>query len=95
MSSTKQFPFEKARRITPEELKAYRKAIEKKTGKKLPKRVGRPPKKKKEKYIPISLRLHPRILSWLKREAKKRAVPYQTIINQELVKAAGKAITAR
>lgn len=91
MSSTKQFPFEKARRITAEELKAYRKAIEKKTGEKLPVRSGRPPKAKEDKYVPISLRLHPKILNWLKREAKKRGVPYQTIINQMLMRAANRA----
>jgi len=45
-----------------------------------------PPKSKREKFIPISIRLHPRALDWLKKEAKKRDVPYQSIINEMLLK---------
>jgi hypothetical protein len=86
MKSTKEFPFEKARRVTPREVAKARKAIEKLTGKPRPKRPGRPPKSKKEKFIPISIRLHPRALDWLKKEAKKRDVPYQSIINEMLLK---------
>ena len=86
MKSTDEFPFERARRVTPAEIKKARKAIEKVTGKPRPRRLGRPPKKNEEKFVPISLRLHPVALAWLKKEAKKRAVPYQSIINELLLK---------
>ena len=88
MKRVKEFPFHRARRITASETEAYRKAIEKREGKKRPKRIGRPPKLTTEKYQPISVRLHPKALAWLKKEAKKRAVPYQTIINQILLEEA-------
>lgn len=88
MKSTKEFPFEHARRITPAELKAFRKALEERTGRKIAKRPGRPPKAKGEKYVPISVRLHPLALAWLKKQSKKRALPYQTIINQLILKEA-------
>ncbi len=88
MKHIKEFPFHKARRITAEELKSHRKAIESLEGRKRPVRVGRPPKALDEKYIPISVRLHPVALAWLKRQAKKQSVPYQTIINQILLQQA-------
>jgi len=88
MKSTKEFPFHKARRVTAQEVRSARKAIQEKLGTKRRARKGRPPKAGKEKYIPISIRLHPSALSWLKKEAKKRAVPYQTIINQLLLREA-------
>ena len=81
MKSTNQFPFKKARRISSRELASYRKAIEQKTGKKRPLRRGRPPKAADDKYVPISIRLHPIALRWLKAQAKKLDVPYQTIIH--------------
>lgn len=74
------------RRITPEETEMFRKAIEKKLGvKRLPR--GRP-KKTTGKYTPIAIRLHPKILQWAKREAKRRGIGYQTVINEELLKVA-------
>lgn len=88
MGHSKEFPFHKARRITAEEVKVFRKAIEQAEGRKRPKRIGRPLKKMTEKYIPVSIRLHPFVLAWLKKEAKKKSVPYQTIINQLLLKEA-------
>ena len=84
MKRKKEFPFHKASRITSERLALHRKAIEVFEGKKRPVRLGRPPKSAAEKYVPVSVRLHPRVLTWLKRESKKRALPYQTIINQVL-----------
>ena len=86
MKSTKEFPFDKARRVTSSEVAKAKKAIEQVTGEPRPKRMGRPPKPSKEKFIPVSIRLHPRALSWLKKEAKKRLVPYQSIINEVLLK---------
>lgn len=84
MKNSKNFPFEKARRITPQEVKVTRRAIEEKTGKKRENR-GRPSKAAEEKFIPTSIRLHPKVLAWAKREAKKKGVGYQTIINEVLL----------
>lgn len=85
MKNSKEFPFEKARKISLRETAAARKAIERKTGKKRKSR-GRPSKTITEKYKPISIRLHPKIVIWAKREAKKQGVGYQTIINEILLK---------
>ncbi|MCY4512691.1 MAG: BrnA antitoxin family protein [Bdellovibrionales bacterium] len=84
MKNIKNFPFEKSRRITLKETTAAKKAIERKTGIKRPMR-GRPAKGK-HKYVPTSIRLHPKVLSWAKREAKKRGIGYQTVINESLIK---------
>lgn len=85
MKKRDEFPFEAARRVTRREVEAARKAIEVKLGEKRPRR-GRPPKGA-EKYKPVSIRLHPRVIAWAKREAKKRQLGYQTIINEILLKA--------
>ena len=87
MKKPKEFPFEKARRITDQELESNRKGIEEKLGKKRPSR-GRPPKNADVKFSPISIRLHPLALAWAKKEAIKRGVGYQTIINEVLLKKA-------
>ena len=84
MKNSKNFPFEKARRISAEEVKAGRKAIEDKTGQKRRPR-GRPSKVAEEKFVPTSIRLHPKVIEWAKGEAKKRGVGYQTIINEILL----------
>ena len=84
MKNTREFPFEKARRVTRRELAAARKAIEEKTG--VPRQVrGRPPKEEGEKYLPTTIRLHPKVLAWARREARKRRVGYQTVINEVLL----------
>jgi len=62
-------------------------AIEEKLGRKRPCR-GRPPKGE-DKYTPVSIRLHPRVVAWAKKEAKRRRLGYQTVINEVLIKAAG------
>lgn len=85
MRKPKEFPFESARRITAREVESARKAIEAKIGEKRPRR-GRPPKGS-EKHIPVSIRLHPRVLAWAKREAKRRGLGYQTLISEVLRKA--------
>lgn len=87
MKKQKEFPFEKARRITDREVESYKKGIEKKLGGKRPSR-GRPPKAGGAKFSPISIRLHPLALAWAKKEAQKRGVGYQTIINEILLKKA-------
>ena len=83
MKNIKSFPFEKSRRITVRETTSAKKAIEKKTGVKRPTR-GRPAKGM-HKYKPTSIRLHPKVLIWAKREAKKRGIGYQTVINESLI----------
>lgn len=84
MKNSKNFPFEKARRVSSSEVKAGRKAIEAKTGKTRPSR-GRPSKSEEQKFVPTSIRLHPKVIEWAKREAKKKGVGYQTIINEILL----------
>lgn len=84
MKNSKSFPFEKARRISSEEVTSARKGIESKTGKKRPSR-GRPSKPEEQKFVPTSIRLHPKVLEWAKKEAKRRGVGYQTIINEILL----------
>lgn len=86
MKKSKSFPFEKARKITDKEVRAHRKAIEEKLGVKRRSR-GRPPKGE-AKFQPVSIRLHPKALEWAKKEAKRRGVGYQTVINAVLLKKA-------
>ena len=84
-TSKTEFPFSRARRVNAQEVELARKAIEKKLSIKLPPR-GRPAKPKQEKYLSISIRVHPRVLRWAKQEAKKRKMKYQSIINECLLK---------
>ncbi len=84
MKKAKQFPFKNMRRITPEEVLEGQKAIESLTGKA---RVGRP-FKFKEKLEAISIKLHPKILIWAKKEAKKKGIGYQSFLNTFLMKKA-------
>jgi uncharacterized protein (DUF4415 family) len=86
MRKAKQFPFESARRITEKEVRSGKKAIEDKLGVKRPAR-GRPPKGA-DKFQPVSIRLHPKALDWAKKEAKRRGIGYQTVINEILLKKA-------
>jgi uncharacterized protein (DUF4415 family) len=88
MKSLKEFPFKKARRISKGELAAARKAIEAKTGVPRPHR-GRPAKPEEDKYQATSIRLHPKIVAWARREARKRGVGYQTVINEALLEKTG------
>lgn len=85
MRRIKEFPFERARRVTPGETEMFRKMIEEKLGVKRPPR-GRPPKKMTERYRAISIRLDPRVLRWARQEAKRRRTGYQTVINQTLLR---------
>ena len=82
-----EFNFSRARPVTPEETEIFRKAAERKLGISIPPR-GRPSKSEDEKFTPISIRVPPKVLEWAKKEAKKRGVGYQTIINEVLLKAA-------
>ena len=84
MKNSKNFPLESARRISAREVRAARRAFEKKTGKKRALR-GRPAKPDEEKFIRTSIRLHPEVLQWAKREAKKQGCGYQTVTNEALL----------
>jgi uncharacterized protein (DUF4415 family) len=87
MKNSKDFPFDKARRISSKEVANAKKAIEQKTGKKRSAR-GRPVKSDEEKFVPTSIRLHPKVIEWAKREARKRGCGYQTVINEILLEKA-------
>jgi uncharacterized protein (DUF4415 family) len=84
MNQEPEFPFERARQVTPEESQEFRAAIAEQFGINLKKR-GRPPKEEEEKYESISIRLHPKVLAWAKTEAEKRGIGYQTVINEVLL----------
>lgn len=86
MSRAREFPFETARRVTAREVESARKAITAKLGEERPRR-GRPPKGEAEKYRSVSIRLHPRVIDWAKKEARRRGVGYQTVINIVLLRA--------
>ncbi|HLG19489.1 MAG TPA: BrnA antitoxin family protein [Bdellovibrionota bacterium] len=87
MKHTEEFPFERARRVSSAEVRAARKAIEEKLGIKRKNR-GRPPKGKSEKYRAVSIRLHPKVLAWVRREAKRHGLGYQSLINEILLQLA-------
>jgi uncharacterized protein (DUF4415 family) len=80
----------KARRAMPAETEAYRKAIEAKLGVKRKPR-GRPRKPVSEKFKSLTIRLDPRVIAWAKREAKRKHIGYQTVLNQELLRLASAA----
>lgn len=82
----KEFNFAKARRVTPRETLAFRKAIEDTFHIKRPAR-GRPPKGA-AKYRDVHIRLHPMALEWAHAQAKDRGIGYQTFINEVLLRRA-------
>lgn len=72
------------RKITKEEHKAFKKAIEKKLGVKL----GRPFMDPKLKKKNVTIKLSPTLIAKLKKKAEKTGQPYQSLINDILEKAA-------
>ena len=84
MRNSKDFPFDKARRVSAKEVVQAREAIKQKNRTVRPAR-GRPEKPAGEKYRRTSIRLHPKAIAWAKREGKKRGVGYQTVINEVLL----------
>jgi hypothetical protein len=88
MRTSRDFPFDRARRLTNREIESARAAIEARTGVPRPAR-GRPPKPETEKYRATSIRLHPKAVAWARREARKRRVGYQTFINLVLLELVG------
>jgi hypothetical protein len=88
MNTSNDFPFDRVRRVTRRDVDSARAGIEARTGVPRPAR-GRPPKPETQKYQATSIRLHPKAIAWARREARKRRVGYQTIINQVLLEKAG------
>ena len=79
MSQEPEFPFDRARRVTPEEHQRFKAAIEQQLDVKL---RDRPTVAQSgERYESVVLQLHPKILSWAKVEAEKQGVAYQAVIN--------------
>jgi uncharacterized protein (DUF4415 family) len=89
-NSDSEFPFGSARRISREEVAAAQRAVQEQFGIEVGRR-GRPLKAEDEKAAAISIRLHPQVLRWAKAEGEKRGVGYQTVINEELLRIAGRA----
>lgn len=72
----------RARRVTPKETEAFRRAIEEKLGVSRPPRMGRPPKHPAERYVPISWRTPPEVMEWLVTQARHAGVGrYQTFLS--------------
>lgn len=86
MSKESEFPFERARRVTPEENQKFRQAISEQFGIQFTEQES-PKLDEDENYELISLKLHPKVLAWVKKEAKKREIDCQTVINEVLIKA--------
>jgi len=79
--------FKRARRAAPEERARFHAAYLQTFGRRPPKRgpLGKHPA---ERYVPTYIKLHPKIIQWARREAKRRGLGYQTIINEELLRKA-------
>ena len=84
MSQEPEFPFDRARRVTPEEHQRFKAAIEQQLGVKLRDRPS--VSQSGEHYESVVLQLHPKILSWAKAEAEKQGVVYQAVINAVFLK---------
>lgn len=71
------------KRISAKKHKELKKAAESTL-----KKLGRPPKPENEKYVPVYIKIDPIVLNLIKDKARKKGVPYQTLINELLKKAA-------
>jgi len=76
------FDLSKAKKISKERRQKLLKAAEVK--------LGRPLKPIEKKHKPISIKLHPDVYNWAKKEAQKKGLGYQTIINETLLDIAKK-----
>lgn len=76
------FDISKAKKISSTRRNKILKAAEVK--------LGRPLKLVEDKHKPISIKLHPEVYSWAKKEAKKQGLGYQTVINETLLDIAKK-----
>ena len=87
MSQEPEFPFDRARRVTPEEHQRFKAAIEQQLDVKLRDRPN--VAQSGEHYESVVLQLHPKILGWAKAEAEKQGVAYQAVINAVLLEQVG------
>jgi hypothetical protein len=72
----------RARRVTPKETEAFRRAIEDKLGISRPPRMGRPPKDPSERCVPISWRTPPEVKDWLVAQARHAGIgKYQKFLS--------------
>ena len=83
MSQEPEFPFDRARRVTPEEHQRFKAAIEQQLDVKLRDRPS--VAQSGEHYESVVLQLHPKVLSWAKAEAEKQGVAYQAVIDAVLL----------
>lgn len=86
MNKESEFPFERARRVTSEENQKFRQAISEQFGIQFTEQNDPKPDEDENDEL-ISLKLHPKVLAWVKQEAKKREIDCQTVINEVLIKA--------
>ena len=78
MSPESEFPFDRARRVTPEEHQRFKATLKAQFATKI--------QNDPEPYESVSIQLHPKILVWAKEEAKKRGIEYQIVINEVLLR---------
>ena len=83
MKKESNFPFERARRVTPQENQEFRKAISEQFGIELRNRDFS--SKNEDNYELITLKIHPKILAWAKEESQKKGINYQIVINEFLL----------
>jgi predicted DNA binding CopG/RHH family protein len=82
MNQDSEFPFDRARRVTPEEHQHFKSLLAKQLGENAD-------PVSEESYPSVLLKLHPKVLDWAQAEAKKRGIEYQVIINEVLLKQVG------
>ena len=78
MNPESEFPFDRARRVTPEEHQQFKAALKAQFGTKL--------QNEPEFYESVSIQLNRKVLIWAKEEAEKRGVEYQIVINEVLLR---------
>jgi hypothetical protein len=76
--------FKRARHFTSEERAMFRQAYTNTFGHPPPKR-GPLHKHPSKRYVPTSIKLHPKVIQWARTQAKRRGIGYQTFINQTLL----------
>jgi predicted DNA binding CopG/RHH family protein len=79
--------FKHGRRLTSQERATFGKAY-RNTFHKEPPHFGRPFKYMEAKLVPVSIRLHPTILTWAREQAHKEHIGYQSFLNRLLLKLA-------
>lgn len=84
MNKESDFPFEKARRVTPEENEKFRQAISQQFNLQLRQRDSKL-KDENENYEEIYIKLDRKIVTWAKEKAKKEGIAYETVINETLL----------